>query len=258
MIKKALRTILVYFPFLEGLRLSYRISVQRIFNIPFEDCFRAIKFFPEIKNAQYLDIGGNVGLGVEAVLMYNKSCVVHSFEPNPETFNVLRKLLKGNGRVKLYNFGLGSKEGELELFVPVYKGYIFSGLASFDPGSAKSWLGRGNLFFYNEKYLEIKKLICRVKRLDDLGLDPFFIKLDVEGFEYQVLRGGEETIKKSKPIILIETIDSNDEKIRFLKPLGYKPYRFDKGGFKLCENGGFNTFLIPDEKVSLVCNHAIN
>jgi len=258
MIKKALRTLLVYFPFLETVRLFYRISAQRIFHIPFEDCFRAVRLFPEIENAQYLDIGGNVGLGVEAVLMYNKSCIVHSFEPNPETFKVLQRLLGGNDRVKLYNFGMGSEKAEFELFVPVYNGYIFSGLASFDRARAESWLGQDKLYFYNRRYLEIKKLTCMVKKLDDLGLNPFFIKLDVEGFEYQVLLGGEATIKKSKPIILIEKIDRNDEKLNFLNPFGYRPYRFDGRRLKLDENGGFNMFLIPDEKVSLVRDHAIN
>lgn len=258
MIKKALRTALVYFPFLEAARLFYRIYAQRVFHVPFEDCFRAIKLFPEIENAQYLDIGGNVGLGVEAVLMYNKSCSIHSFEPNPETFKVLQKLLRGNKRVKLYNFGLGSEKAEFELFVPVYKGYVFSGLASFDRTKAESWLGQDKLYFYDRKHLEVKELTCTVKKLDDLGLDPFFIKLDVEGFEYQVLLGGETTIKKSKPIILIEKIDRDDKKLNLLKPSGYRPYRFDGRGFKLDENGGFNMFLIPDEKVSLVRNHAIN
>lgn len=40
--------------------------------------------------------------------------------------------------------------------------------------------------------------------IDSLGLAPDFIKLDVEGMEYLALKGGEETIKRCKPVIMLE------------------------------------------------------
>ena len=48
------------------------------------------------------------------------------------------------------------------------------------------------------------------------------IKIDVEGMEIEVLEGAVETIRTAKPIILIETIKSNIDKINcFLSDLGY-------------------------------------
>lgn len=250
--KIIIRTLLVYFPILEKARRFYWDILQRILGIPFENCFYAVKLFPELKKAQYLDVGGNIGLGVEAILKYNKNCDIHSFEPNPETFKALYKKLRNNKRVKLYNFGLGDKEGQFELFVPVYRGYVFSGLSSFNENEARTWLSRDNLLSYNEKFLDIKKLVCKIKKLDGLKLNPFFMKLDVEGFEYQVLLGAEETIKRSKPIILIESLNKDDIKMDMLKPLSYKPYKFIANKFILEENGGFNVFIIPDEKMPLI------
>jgi hypothetical protein len=40
--------------------------------------------------------------------------------------------------------------------------------------------------------------------LDSLSLDPSFIKMDVEGYEYEVLKGAAATIQKHKPVIFFE------------------------------------------------------
>jgi FkbM family methyltransferase len=40
--------------------------------------------------------------------------------------------------------------------------------------------------------------------LDSLGLEPDFIKIDVEGLEYDVLRGGEQTVRENRPVVMIE------------------------------------------------------
>ena len=45
-----------------------------------------------------------------------------------------------------------------------------------------------------------------MKRLDDIKIknDIGFIKIDVEGHEKNVIQGGLDTIKKNKPVLLIE------------------------------------------------------
>ena len=51
-------------------------------------------------------------------------------------------------------------------------------------------------------------------------MDPYFIKIDVENFESEVLHGGMKTIEKSKPIILIESLDEKCQSI--MNTLGYE------------------------------------
>jgi len=52
-----------------------------------------------------------------------------------------------------------------------------------------------------------------MKRLDSFGLKRVdFIKIDVEGYELEVLKGGEYTITSCKPIIVLETKDKHYER----------------------------------------------
>ena len=50
-----------------------------------------------------------------------------------------------------------------------------------------------------------------------------FVKIDVEGYEFEVLKGGEKTITKSKPDIFIEIFDVNYDRVNdLLKQMGYE------------------------------------
>ncbi len=68
------------------------------------------------------------------------------------------------------------------------------------------------------------KVKVTFKMLDSYNLKPTILKIDVEGFEMDVLEGGKETIKKYKPKIIIETHSSDLEKQvkDFLEKLDYK------------------------------------
>jgi FkbM family methyltransferase len=65
-------------------------------------------------------------------------------------------------------------------------------------------------------------------RLDDLVIGPniSLIKIDVEGMERQVLRGGINTIRNCNPVLFVEQLNTEDISpiINFIKPLGYQAY----------------------------------
>ncbi len=76
---------------------------------------------------------------------------------------------------------------------------------------------------------------AEVKRLDDLDFlrekRIAGIKLDVENFEYFVLKGGEQLIKKDRPVIYAELWDNENRKRCFelMKKLGYNILFNQKG-----------------------------
>ena len=147
-----------------------------------------------------LDIGANIGCISQALVVSGHRVI--AFEPQPEVF----KLLAENVECEHYNVALGAFSGTAKMPKVYYsaKGN-FGGLGI----GAKSMYGSYDV---------------PMRTLDSYGLhDVGFMKIDVEGFELEVLRGGVETINRCKPIMYIE--DDRVDKRRALRAkiveLGY-------------------------------------
>ena len=97
-----------------------------------------------------------------------------------------------------------------------------------------------------EQYLKgtSKKIKVETITLDQIvGKDkmPALIKIDVEGHESEVLEGGQQTIKVSKPIMIIESFPPKQERVvKTLDKIGYKIYDADR--LSLLENKTCNLF----------------
>lgn len=141
-----------------------------------------------------LDIGGNIGY-YSIALAKMRDATIHAFEPIESTYKQFIANAYYNGvqdRVRINNFGLFDKSGELTFYV--YKQ---------DFGNASAAI------MHEEK--ENEKIVCKVERLDEYvkaqGVERIdFIKLDVEGAEIFALRGGLKSIEKHKPILFVEML----------------------------------------------------
>jgi FkbM family methyltransferase len=247
--KKFLRTLQVNFPYLLDAKFSVMRVIRNTLKVPFEDDFNALSLFPPVDNALFLDVGANRGQSTDAILMKQKNIRIELFEPNELLYDKLKDLFGGDDRMVIHNFGLGDEVTEGTLFVPFYKKWMFDGLASFNEEEAAGWL-KGRMFLYSDRLLTIHKSKCKIETLDRLDLAPFFIKLDVQGYEYKALKGGEKTIKKHEPVLLIETPDHKTT--AFLKSLGYQLYAYRDGKFIPGVKGALNTFFMTEGKSSLV------
>ena len=128
-----------------------------------------------------LDIGANIGCISQALVV--SGCRVIAFEPQPEVF----KLLAENVECEKYNVALGSFAGTAKM-PKVY----YSVKGNF------GGLGIGTKSIYGSYDVPMRTL-------DSYGLhDVGFMKIDVEGFELEVLRGAAETINRCKPIMYVE------------------------------------------------------
>lgn len=149
-----------------------------------------------------LDIGANIG---NHMLFFTKEmCAksVHCFEPINETYELLRKNIEINdvNVVKTYNFALGRNSSN----------------ANIDKFSADN---AGGISLTYDKNGGIK-----VHSLDSLEIPEKidFIKIDVEGFEEEVLLGAQEKILSDKPVIFIEIFERNFNNVdRLLKEMNY-------------------------------------
>ena len=140
-----------------------------------------------------LDIGANKG-----VYTYHlrKLCRVAAFEPVPALAEKLGKA--GFSNVDVHHCGLGKESGFFELRIPRH-GKRKRGLNT----PAASFRAMNGISADKFQTFQIE-----VKRLDDLHFeDVSFVKLDVEGWEEQVLTGGEETFARSRPVLLVEIVE---------------------------------------------------
>jgi FkbM family methyltransferase len=246
-VKKLLRTAQVHFPGMLDAKFRFMGWLRSRLNRPFEADFNALRLFPKVEGALFLDVGANRGQSTQAILMTYPCAVVHLFEPNPQLNARLSAHYRSNPRIVVNPYGLGDRTSEEVLYVPFYKSWMFDGLASFDEAAAKRWL-RGRLYFYDEAQLRVEKSVCSLRRLDDLGLAPFFLKLDVQGYELKAIHGGAETLSQHEPILLIESPSPDVRK--FLTRLGYQQYAFEAGRFVRGGYGRLNTFFITPSKAT--------
>jgi len=158
------------------------------------------------KNPVFYDIGGNKG---DYTLMLRKSFPtsnITTFEPNPNTFKVLKN--NTEGKCNLINKGVGENSGELNLYFDVNN--PTSVQASSNPEILKQIAHSTDL---SSVKIDVVTLDDSVKE-NQIDL----LKIDVEGFELEVLRGAKNLLIENKiKIIQFEFNEVNIIQKRFLK-----------------------------------------
>ena len=133
-----------------------------------------------------LDVGAHKG--VYSYFLARCSKHVYAFEPNPKNFTVLKRNL--GRRVTVSPLALSNRSGPAVLRVPRHRGGYSNQGASLSARKVPS------------NYKEVR---IEAARLDDLDIpDVGFIKIDVEGFEGEVLEGARLTIARDRPVLLVE------------------------------------------------------
>ncbi|MFK8036859.1 MAG: FkbM family methyltransferase [Crocinitomicaceae bacterium] len=142
----------------------------------------------------FVDAGANIGfLSLVAAKAVGELGHVHAFEPFPSTFEILErnKSLNNFNRIVTYPFALGNETCSKEIYTENEN--------------------RGGASLVN--HISDSGTTIDIKRLDDLEFrTPIkVLKIDVEGFEFEVLKGAEETIRKDMPKLIIEySVDRNN------------------------------------------------
>mgnify|MGYP001387617513 CR=1 FL=1 len=181
-----------------------------------KDYYGLIKLVDIKNNRDFIDIGGNIGLSTIGFRQLGFTNRIIIFEPDKEyCCKKLHNLKKRISNIKLYKFGLSDKEERKTFYQAYFLGIKMHFLSSFD----KKYLKRiiYQVYYTFRNLFKIKKQKLSLKKFDKLNIkvDPVFIKIDVEGFDHKVISGMLKTIKKYKPIILVELNKENFYQINF-------------------------------------------
>ena len=174
-------------------------------------------------NSVFFDIGANVGFYSLSIAHEIKGVEIHAFEPLPDTVLDFKDNMSRNEldhKIILNQIAVGNTD-ELVYITSDYhsSNYITDSKST-----------------QNKIEVECTKVDSYVRDNSIQRID--FIKIDVEGKEFSVLRGGEESLKRFRPIVLVEILEvpSNffdrktegfRETINFMLNLGYKYYVID-------------------------------
>jgi FkbM family methyltransferase len=218
-----------------------------------EDDFRAIARMPLSARSLFVDIGANRGQSINALRAIFPGCRIVAFEPNPIPFRQAAAALgRGNGS-EIHNVAIGHENGTLSLKTPRCRGVVFDQNASverLDLDDLAGYLYDIGYTFVRPSNIDFIQRTIEVRPLDDFGLDPDFIKIDVEGHEEAVLAGARKTIEANLPIVMIEG-GERPAVANKLEAIGYTRYVFD--GVNLVRDDGkisLNSFFLHTRHIA--------
>lgn len=199
-----------------------------------------------------VDAGGSFGwYAVLLAQAVGKEGRVHVFEPIPRTVQVLEGNLRRNdcNNVEVHPVALAEAEGTMEVYVP-------------DIGVS----GSLRLHDYRNRYETFACPVRTLDRLAEAGAWPRldFIKADIEGAEFALLKGAEQSLARWRPRLLLEIqADSTrrfghepGEVFRWLAERGYAGGHVTADGRLARVNGteqvlpDYNFVFVPHEQVA--------
>jgi len=230
------------FPALVDAKAGAQRFLRRTLRTPFEADFRFLEHWSPAPGEVFVDVGANRGQSIDAIRLYHPDALIHAFEPNPHLAVALAKLFENDAALAVYRCGLSTCEESRQLFVPVYRGFVYDGLASFDEGECRSWLNHETIAGFDPSQLEVIACEAKAFPLDQLALPAGFLKLDVQGFEAAVLKGAAQTLKASAPIVMMENNPAADAYLT--QELGWMRAAFTGKGLRAHAWGDLNTFYV--------------
>lgn len=179
------------------------------------------------RGALIIDVGANRGQSIAGFRRLRPDCDVIAFEPEPRSAARLISRYQSDSRVTIHDCALGQHTGQLTFFVPRYGKWDCDGMAATSHEEATQWLrDRGRMFRFDESRLTIEKHTVQCRTLDSFRLCPMLLKLHAQGAELEILKGAQETLRRSAPALMCAF--PVGELVDFLRQFDYDPY-FDDG-----------------------------
>lgn len=157
---------------------------------------RKFEWLKSYNFSHIIDVGANEGQFAGSISTIFPETNIFCFEPIKLVFDQLCNNFKGNPHFKFYNYALGENDEDKEIFVNEYS-----------PSSSLMEMMdlHKNSFEYARKTVPE---VIKVRQLDsfftDVVMPSLLLKLDVQGYEMYVLKGGPKLVGHSR-VIIIET-----------------------------------------------------
>ena len=175
--------------------------------------FHHKRIFMHLRNLnidKIIDIGAHKGEFLEKMLKIEKVNLFYAFEPQKDIFDILNKKFSNNDKITLLNYALDKEITNKNLQINKFS--MTSSLAEINEKSLylklKNFLTRSKSNFVDEYEVQTNTVDNVFK---DVNLEKTLLKIDVEGFEMNVIKGSKIKLKEI-PYILIENQFGNHYK----------------------------------------------
>ena len=162
---------------------------------------RIINYLKKLNLKYFIDVGSHKGEFLSYILTLNYK-KIYCFEPQKKIFKILSKNFKNKKNIKLFNLGLAHKNSKI-----IFHENKLTSTSTFSE-SKNTFFSKIKNFILNSKTSYIDKYPINTKKLDEIFIKKkiynIFLKIDVEGFELNVLKGAKKTLSKKVKYILIE------------------------------------------------------
>ena len=171
---------------------------------------RIFTYLRKLDIEKIIDIGAHRGEFLEKMLKIEKIKSFYAFEPQKNIFNDLSKKFSQNQKVKLFNYAVDKEISKKKL--KINKLSMTSSLAEINEKSL--YLKLKNFMTFSKKNFE-EEYEIQTNTVDEIfrniDLQKTLLKIDVEGFELNVIKGSQMKLKEI-PFILMENQFGNHYK----------------------------------------------
>lgn len=208
--------------------IGRRLVQYTPFLLPHDKSYYGFKHLVHPGDGLFLDIGANDGISAVGFRHIHSDYRIVSIEPNLCHERALRKLKKRLTRFEYKLIGAGRERSVMTLYIPIYNGVPIYTAASLRKDYVQTTMEEQHLPDEKDKSIVIVEYKVDILPLDELALKPDIIKIDTEGFDYEVLMGIQKTIDAHRPSILIEhNPDLMDRLIAYFERRNYSFFTYE-------------------------------
>ena len=202
---------------------------------------RISNYLSELDIEKIIDIGAHKGEFLENMLKIEKVNSFYAFEPQKNIFNELNEKFSKNEKITLFNFAMDKEITNKKL--KINKLSMTSSLAEINEKSlyikVKNFLTSSRSNFEDEYEIQTNTVD---KIFENISLQKSLLKIDVEGFEMNVIEGSKIKLEEI-PFVLLENQFGNHYKNNNFKDI---IELLSKRNFKICKKFIFPTLHYQD------------
>ena len=200
----------------------------------------------------FFDVGANTGLYSLLVAKASLKNSVYAFEPyTPARQNLLANITCNSlaSRIDVIEFALSERKGVQAMYVPLQDHGSIESSSSLNPDFKPE----------HARVIQVKVTTLdeyvEENKIDRLGL----LKIDVESTEHQVITGAQETIKRDRPLIVLEVLHlANHQWLnQFCQENAYRPFTLHVDSIRgrdqvTFDNTAWNQCFCPQERINIL------